>query len=57
MEYSLTPMGVEVARQVQGLADWIEGNLGRILSGRRARSDARAAAPLPGVRAGRRTPA
>ena len=57
VEYSLTPMGVEVARQVEGLADWIEGNLGRILSGRRERADALAVAPLPGVRAGVRTPA
>jgi DNA-binding HxlR family transcriptional regulator len=37
VEYSLTPMGVEVARQVEGLADWIEGNLPRILDERRAR--------------------
>lgn len=57
VEYSLTPMGVEVAQQVEGLADWIEGNLGRILSGRRERENARAVAPLPGVRAGVRTPA
>jgi len=57
VEYSLTPMGVEVARQVEGLADWIEGNLGRILNGRRERADALAASPLPGVRAGVRTPA
>lgn len=58
VEYSLTPMGVEVARQVEGLADWIEGNLGRILNGRRERADALAsAAPRPGVRAGVRTPA
>ena len=57
VEYSLTPMGVEVARQVEGLADWIESNLGRILSGRRERADALATQPLPGVRAGVRTPA
>lgn len=57
VDYSLTPMGVEVARQVEGLADWIEGNLGRILSGRRERADALATQPLPGVRAGVRTPA
>ena len=30
VEYSLTPMGIEVAERVQALADWIEGNLGRI---------------------------
>jgi DNA-binding HxlR family transcriptional regulator len=57
VEYSLTPMGVEVARQVEGLADWIEVNLGRILSGRRERADALATQPLPGVRGGVRTPA
>ncbi len=57
VDYSLTPMGVEVARQVEGLADWIEGNLGRILSGRRERADALVTQPLPGVRAGVRTSA
>jgi len=31
VEYSLTPLGTEVARQVEGLADWIEENLPRIL--------------------------
>jgi DNA-binding HxlR family transcriptional regulator len=36
VEYSLTPMGQEVAEQVRGLADWIEGNLGRILKARGA---------------------
>ncbi|MDO9572167.1 MAG: helix-turn-helix domain-containing protein [Hydrogenophaga sp.] len=56
VEYSLTPMGVEVARQVEGLADWIEVNLARILSGRRERADALAAdQPRPGVRHGVRT--
>ena len=34
VEYSLTPLGVEVARQVHGLFDWIEGNLARILDHR-----------------------
>jgi DNA-binding HxlR family transcriptional regulator len=37
VEYTLTGMGVEVARQVERLADWIEGNLPRILSERHAR--------------------
>ena len=36
VEYSLTPLGTEVAAQVAGLADWIEVNLPRILN---ARSD------------------
>ena len=44
VEYSLTPMGVEVARQVEGLADWIEGNLHRILDERRARERPRGGA-------------
>ncbi|WP_196257943.1 winged helix-turn-helix transcriptional regulator [Pelagibacterium limicola] len=30
VEYSLTPMGQEVAEQVRGLADWIEVNMPRI---------------------------
>jgi DNA-binding HxlR family transcriptional regulator len=34
VEYSLTPMGIEVARQVEGLADWIEVNLPRIMDER-----------------------
>lgn len=38
VEYSLSPLGVEVARQVESLADWIEGNLSRIMDGRRART-------------------
>lgn len=36
VEYSLTPMGNEVAVHVRGLADWIELNLHRILAGRDA---------------------
>ena len=32
VEYSLTPMGNEVAVHVRGLADWIELNLHRILA-------------------------
>lgn len=35
VEYSLTGMGIEVARKVEGLADWIEANLPRIMSERR----------------------
>jgi DNA-binding HxlR family transcriptional regulator len=37
VEYSLTPMGQEVAREVHSLADWIEGNLYRIMKQRRAK--------------------
>jgi len=33
VEYSLTPLGREAARKVRGLADWIEINLPRIVSG------------------------
>ena len=36
VEYSLTPLGLEVAQQVEGLADWIEENLPRILQSRPA---------------------
>lgn len=32
VEYDLTPLGIEVARQVEGLADWSESNLPRILA-------------------------
>jgi DNA-binding HxlR family transcriptional regulator len=32
VEYSLSPLGIEVARQVEALADWIEVNLPRILA-------------------------
>jgi DNA-binding HxlR family transcriptional regulator len=34
VDYRLTPLGEEVARQVSSLADWIEVNLSRILSAR-----------------------
>ncbi|SAL34521.1 transcriptional regulator [Caballeronia sordidicola] len=34
VDYRLTPLGDEVARQVSSLADWIEVNLSRILSAR-----------------------
>ncbi len=32
VEYSLTPLGLEVAERVRVLADWIEVNIGRILA-------------------------
>lgn len=32
VEYSLTPLGLEAAEKVRGLADWIEVNLPRIAS-------------------------
>lgn len=34
VEYSLTPMGEEVAERVAELADWIELNLPRVLDAR-----------------------
>jgi DNA-binding HxlR family transcriptional regulator len=34
VDYSLTPLGEEVADQVEGLTDWIEENLPRILEAR-----------------------
>lgn len=37
VEYTLTPMGREVAQQVDGLTTWIEQNLARILEARQAR--------------------
>ncbi|WP_426119115.1 winged helix-turn-helix transcriptional regulator [Pseudomonas sp. DSP3-2-2] len=39
VEYSLTPMGLEVARHVEVLADWIEANLQKIMNERRSRQD------------------
>ena len=41
VEYTLTDLGVEVADQIAGLADWIELNLGRILRARSERAAAR----------------
>lgn len=38
VEYSLTRMGQEVAREVESLADWIEGNLYRIMENRQAKT-------------------
>lgn len=34
VEYSLTPMGREAAERIEGLFDWIEGNLPRIMEAR-----------------------
>ena len=42
VDYRLTPLGEEVARQVTSLADWIEINLSRILSGLDSRTRVRA---------------
>lgn len=37
VEYSLTPLGLEAAEKVRGLADWIESSLPRILQAQAAR--------------------
>ena len=37
VEYSLTPLGFEVAEKVAELADWIEGNLPRVMASRSER--------------------
>ena len=36
VEYSLTPLGSEVAMHVQGLVHWVEGNVSRVLEHRSA---------------------
>lgn len=40
VEYSLTPMGHEVAERVAALKDWIETNLERVLDSRRQHEEA-----------------
>jgi DNA-binding HxlR family transcriptional regulator len=40
VEYRLTPLGQEVAERVEGLVDWLEGNLPRVLKARARRSEA-----------------
>lgn len=44
VDYSLTPLGRELAPKVAALADWIEENVGRVLEAR----GARAASPQDG---------
>jgi DNA-binding HxlR family transcriptional regulator len=39
VEYSLTPLGIEVGHRVETLADWIESNLARILGAKRPGAD------------------
>ncbi len=41
VEYTLTPMGEEVAHKVESLADWIEENTSRIMKVRREANDCR----------------
>lgn len=40
VEYSLTPLGLEVAQRVEVLADWIEDKLPQILAARAGRPEA-----------------
>ncbi len=40
VEYTLTPLGQEIGKQVEALADWIEGNLPAILAAQQLRSGA-----------------
>jgi DNA-binding HxlR family transcriptional regulator len=40
VEYTLTPLGMEVGKRVEALADWIEGNLPQVMSARRTRARA-----------------
>ena len=48
VEYTLTPLGMEVAQRVEALADWIEGNLSKVLSARQVRARAAEKAPRRG---------
>jgi DNA-binding HxlR family transcriptional regulator len=38
VEYTLTPLGRQVGKRVEALADWIEGSLPAIVEAQRARS-------------------
>lgn len=39
VEYTLTPLGVEVAKKVEALADWIEINLPNVMAAREKQRD------------------
>ena len=41
VEYSLTPLGREAAVRVRALADWVEGNIGRIVEAQTAKDERR----------------
>jgi DNA-binding HxlR family transcriptional regulator len=45
VDYTLTPMGSEVAAHVEALTDWIEENMDRISRARRARPERATRAP------------
>ena len=38
VEYSLTPLGVQIGEQVDSMVDWIESNLSRILCAQSAKN-------------------
>jgi DNA-binding HxlR family transcriptional regulator len=42
VDYTLTPLGHEIAQRVEGMTDWIESNLPRILAARAQHSAGRA---------------
>jgi|SRR5882724_639915 len=46
VDYSLTALGEPAARQVAGLASWIEGELSTVLAARAAYDSERAAGPV-----------
>ena len=52
VEYSLTRLGIDAARRVRGLADWIELNLPKVMAhqAQRAAADAASRRPRAGVR-------
>jgi len=39
VEYTLTPLGAEVAEKVEALADWIEINLPKVMASRQQQED------------------
>lgn len=39
VEYTLTPLGAEVAEKVEALADWIEINLPKVMASRQQQDD------------------
>lgn len=41
VDYTLTPMGVEVSRQIRGLFDWINGNMRGIATAQKAYDESR----------------
>lgn len=48
VEYSLTPLGVEAARHMESLADWLEENLSRVMQARAEHAQQSAAVTASG---------